>query len=249
LLSLLASGQAFAAAAPAPDGPAAKVAAATPEARIRAAFASSFPGVRITSIKTTPWKGVYEALTPEGIIYADETGQFAMNGKMVDVPTKANLTDDRLAELQRIDFSALPFERAITRVKGSGSRKLAVFADPDCPYCRQLEKDLLNIDNVTIYTFLFPLDELHPEASKHAAQIWCAKDRAAAWQAWLVDLVEPPAGSCAGDPSQELLKLGSQLDISGTPTLFLADGRRIPGYVPLADIERALDSAMAGSAH
>jgi thiol:disulfide interchange protein DsbC len=241
LLWLLFSGHGFAASS--------QAAVATPEARIRAAFASSFPGVRITSVNTTPWKGVYEALTPEGIIYADETGQFAMNGKMVDVPTKANLTDDRLADLQRIDFSTLPFERAITRVMGNGSRKLAVFADPDCPYCRQLEKELLAIDNVTIYTFLFPLDELHPEASKHATQIWCAKDRAAAWQAWLVDQVEPPVGSCVDDPSRELLQLGGRLDITGTPTLFFADGRRIPGYVPLADIERALDKAGAGPAH
>jgi thiol:disulfide interchange protein DsbC len=229
-----------------------KAAAANPlgslpdtEVRIRAAFAKSFPGVHITSVATTPWQGVFEALTPEGIIYADATGQFAMNGKMVDVPTKANLTDDRLADLQRIDFGKLPFERAIKRVKGDGSRKLAVFADPDCPFCRQLEKELLNVDNVTVYTFLFPLDELHPDASKHATRIWCAKDPAATWQAWLVNQVEPPEVSCDSDPSKELAILGNQLEITGTPTLFLANGHRIPGVVPLEDLERALGKEKA----
>jgi thiol:disulfide interchange protein DsbC len=247
LVSLLAAGTALAtrvdarAATPGPG----RDSLAAAEAHIRAAFAKSFPGVRITGVAATKWRGVYEAVTPEGIIYADATGQFAMNGKMVDVASKANITDERLADLQRIDFGSLPFERAIKRVKGDGSRKLAVFADPDCPYCRQLEKELLAVDNVTIYTFLFPLDELHPDASKHASRIWCAKDPSATWQAWLVDQVEPPEASCDGDPSKELAALGNKLEIVGTPTLFLANGRRIPGVVPLEDLERELGKARA----
>jgi thiol:disulfide interchange protein DsbC len=245
-LSLLAAGVAGPAAAEVNPAANAKVdPLADTEARIRTAFAKSFPSVHITSVAATQWQGVFEAVTPEGIIYADATGQFAMNGKMVEVATKANLTDDRLADLQRIDFGKLPFERAIKRVKGDGSRKLAVFADPDCPYCRQLEQELLDVDNVTVYTFLLPLDDLHPNASKHATRIWCSKDAAAAWQAWLVKQVEPPEASCGNDPSKELAALGSQLEIVGTPTLFLANGRRIPGVVPLADLERELDKARA----
>lgn len=249
LLAMLAAGTAVAAGStpveikPAPGARGDALAAA--EARIRAAFAKSFPSVRITSVANTQWQGVFEAVTPEGIIYADATGQFAMNGKMVDVATKANLTDDRLADLQRIDFGTLPFGSAIKRVKGDGSRKLAVFADPDCPYCRQLEQELLEVDNVTIYTFLLPLDDLHPNASKHATRIWCSKDPAATWQAWLVKQVEPPEASCDTDPSKALAALGSKLEIVGTPTLFLADGRRIPGVVPLADLERELGTARA----
>jgi thiol:disulfide interchange protein DsbC len=234
------------AAEPAAPGAQALVAAAlaeTPESRIRSAFAKSFPTVHIVSVSTTPWQGVYEAVTPEGIIYADATGKFAMSGKMVDVATQVNLTDARSSEINRIDFSALPFARAIKTVKGNGERKLAVFADPDCPYCKRLEQELQGMNNLTVFTFLFPLEELHPGATEHASRIWCAKDPAAAWTAWLIDKVEPTAAKCEGDPTRELAALGSRLQITGTPTLFLADGRRIPGLVPLEDLERELAKA------
>jgi thiol:disulfide interchange protein DsbC len=227
------------------DIAAAVTAGGSPESRIRAAFAKSFPTVRITSVGATPWQGVYEAVTPEGIIYADASGQFAMSGKMVDVPTQVNLTDARMTDLHRIDFSTLPFSRAIKSVKGNGRRKLAVFADPDCPYCKRLESELKDLDDVTVYTFLFPIDELHPGATQHAKRIWCSKDPAASWTAWLVDKVEPPEANCAGDPVAELSTLADKLEITGTPTLFLADGRRIPGLIPLDDLVREMGKATA----
>jgi thiol:disulfide interchange protein DsbC len=239
------------AAAKAPTRSTASVAtAATPEANIRAAFAKTFPTVHIKSVGPTPWPGVYEAITPEGIIYADATGRYAINGKLVDVLTLANLTQVREAELGRIDFSSLPLARAIKHVKGNGRRVMAVFADPDCPYCKKLETDLKDIDNVTVYTFVFPIEGLHPGATVHAKQIWCAKDPATAWSAWVADRVEPsqPTAGCAADPVAELSSLGERLEIQGTPTIFLADGTRIPGYIPHDELERALDSASPAAA-
>lgn len=217
-------------------------AAGTPEENIRAEFAKSFPTVKIRSVGPTPWPGVYEAVTPEGIFYADATGRYAINGKLVDVRTQANLTQQRETELGRIDFKSLPLASAIKHVKGDGSRVIAVFADPDCPYCRKLETDLKDMDNITVYTFLFPIDSLHPDASVHAQRIWCAKDQAGTWSAWLLDKVEPPEASCEGAPMKSLAALAEKLEILGTPTIFLADGRRIPGYVPRADLEHTLDT-------
>lgn len=231
-----------AAATPVASTPAAAPSAATPEENIRAEFAKSFPTVKIRSVGPTPWPGVYEAVTPEGIFYADATGRYAINGKLVDVRTQANLTKERETELGRIDFKTLPLSSAIKRVKGDGSRVIAVFADPDCPYCKRLENDLKDMDNITVYTFLFPIDSLHPAASEHAQRIWCAKDRAGTWSAWLLDQVEPPEATCEGAPMKSLAALADKLEIQGTPTIFLADGRRIPGYVPRADLEHTLDT-------
>ncbi|MFM2289525.1 MAG: hypothetical protein RL684_2668 [Pseudomonadota bacterium] len=239
---LLALSAAFATSAG--DAPGTNASLASAEAGIRAAFAKSFPSVHIKSVGTTPWPGVYEAVTPEGILYADATGHYAINGKLVDVQTQANLTQVREAELGRIDFGTLPLSRAIKQVRGDGHRVMAVFADPDCPYCRRLETDLKDIGNVTIYTFLYPLEGLHPGATEHARKIWCAKDPGTAWTAWVADRVEPVASGalCAPDPLQELASLGEKLEIQGTPTIFLADGNRIPGYVAREELEHALDS-------
>jgi thiol:disulfide interchange protein DsbC len=231
-----------AATAPAAATAAAAPATGTPEENIRAEFAKSFPTVKIRSVDPTPWPGVYEAVTPEGIFYADASGRYAINGKLVDVRTQANLTQERETELGRIDFRTLPLASAIKRVKGDGSRVIAVFADPDCPYCKRLENDLKDMDNITVYTFLFPIDSLHPAASAHAQDIWCAKDRAGTWSAWLLDQVEPATATCDGTPMKSLAALADKLEILGTPTIFLADGRRIPGYVPRADLERTLDT-------
>jgi thiol:disulfide interchange protein DsbC len=216
----------------------------TVEANIRAEFAKSFPTVKIRSVGPTPWPGVYEAVTPEGVFYADASGRYAINGRLVDVRTRANLTSERETELGRIDFKSLPFARAIKLVKGNGSRVFAVFADPDCPYCKRLEADLKDMDNVTVYTFLFPIDSLHPDATRHAKQIWCAKDPLKSWTGWVADRVALEEAHCEGDPIHELAKLGDDLQILGTPTIFLADGRRIPGYVPREQLERALDSVI-----
>lgn len=212
------------------------------EANIRASFSKSYPSVLIKGVFESPWPGMYEAVTPEGIFYADASGRYAIHGKLIEVPTQTDLTSQREAEIGRIDFSTLPLARAIKRVKGSGRRVMAVFADPDCPYCKRLESDLKSVDDLTVYYFLYPIDSLHPEASKRARQIWCSGDPAKAWVDWVADGTAPPDASCKGDPVDELARLAGRLEVIGTPTIFLPDGHRIAGYVPRDDLERALDA-------
>ena len=227
-------------ASPAALNPAPAAVSVGPEQAIRARFAASYPEVKISSIGPTVWKNVYELVTPDGIIYSDAAGDFAMSGQMMATRNKQNLTQARLSTLTRIDFGSLPFNSAIKVVKGNGSRKLAVFADPNCPYCRQLEEELQGISDLTVYTFLFPLEDIHPGARQNATSIWCAKDQPGTWTAWMLKRSEPKTAACPDDPITALNKLGIELNIVGTPTLFFADGRRISGLIKQAQLEQEL---------
>jgi len=165
---------------------------------------------------------------------------------MVDTKSHENLTQARLNERGKIDFKSLPLAKAIKIVKGNGSRTFAVFSDPDCPYCQQLEKSLLNVTDSTMYVFLFPIAALHPQAPQKAHAIWCAPDRAAAWNKWMHEKALPPTKTCAGDPIDSLQKLGDELHINSTPTIFFADGTRVAGALPDKELEKALAAASAG---
>jgi thiol:disulfide interchange protein DsbC len=127
------------------------------------------------------------------------------------------------------------------RVKGDGSRKLALFSDPDCPFCKRIEQEFLNLDNVTIYTFLYPIDQLHPVAAQKARAVWCAPDRAKAWTELMLRNVQPKAAKC-DTPVEKIVAFSEKLKIFGTPTLFLSDGQRIPGMVPAAQLDQLLNS-------
>jgi thiol:disulfide interchange protein DsbC len=158
----------------------------------------------------------------------------------MDTRTKANLTTEKVAMRTAVDLGSLPLDRSIKVVKGDGSRRMAVFADPDCPFCKELEQALESVDNVTIHTLLFPVDELHPGASKHARAIWCAPDRAAAWTAWMLRREAPPDATCQDDPIAEIRNLAIKLRLSGTPTVIFENGKRVNGLMTAADIEAAL---------
>ncbi len=204
---------------------------------------SRFPGSQVLDVQPSGVAGLYELFMGDQIVYADATGDYVFVGSLLNTRTKENVTAARLNERGRIDFSTLPFDRAIKVVKGNGSRQFAVFSDPDCPYCQQLEKSLLSVDNVTMYVFLFPIASLHPQATGKAHAIWCAKDRAAAWSQWMHEKKLPPATTCSGDPVDQLQQLGDHLRINSTPTLFFADGRRVAGAIPVAEIEQHLAKA------
>jgi thiol:disulfide interchange protein DsbC len=148
-------------------------------------------------------------------------------GDLVDTRTRTNLTEARLAETNKIDFAKLPFENAVKVVKGTGARKIAVFSDPNCPYCKQLETTLKSVDNVTVYTFLYPV--LSPDSSVKSKSIWCSKDRSGAWEGWMLDHTAPTAAASCDTTA-------------GTPTVFLADGRRLPGAVPADRLEKELSA-------
>jgi thiol:disulfide interchange protein DsbC len=155
-----------------------------------------------------------------------------------------NITEERLQKLSAIKFSELPLALAVKQVRGDGKRVLATFEDPNCGYCKKLARDLAKLDNVTIHTFLYPI--LSQDSLDKSNRIWCAADRAKAWNDWMIDGKTPGGkGDCDTTAVRKTIELGRKLAISGTPTIFFADGERIPGAVPLARIEEKLAQAAA----
>jgi thiol:disulfide interchange protein DsbC len=208
-------------------------------AKIRATLHERIPELQIESIHKSPVAGLYELNTGAELLYTND-GALLFAGRIVDSKTREDLTAARWNELNAIDFNALPFDLAIKSVRGDGSRKLAVFADPLCPYCKQLEQEMQGITNVTIYTFLFPLESIHPGASVKAVNIWCSKDRATAWSKWMLQKTEPGDTKCTGAPIDKLQALGQKIHIDSTPTFFTVDGKRTRGAVKHNEIEQLL---------
>ncbi len=201
---------------------------------------SRFPGAHVLDVQPAVIAGLYEVFLGDQIVYTDAGGNYLVVGSIIETQSKQNLTQASLNERGKINFSVLPLERAIKVVKGNGSRKFAVFSDPDCPYCQQLEKTLLSVTDITMYVFLFPIATLHPQAPVKAHAIWCAPDRAAAWNQWMHEKILPPTKTCGGDPIDALQKLGDELRINSTPTLFFADGRRVAGAIPVEELQKYL---------
>ena len=212
------------------------------EASLRKAIENAYPKMTVESIVKTPYSGLYEVYMNGQIVYTDEKFSFLIaEGHLVDSKTKKDMTTERLADLSKIDFDRLPFDQAIKVVKGNGSRKMAVFSDVDCPFCKRLEQnELSTITDVTIYTFLMPLDQLHPDAANKSKAIWCAADRTKAWQDWILNGQLPKkAGNCEV-PLDKVAALAKKLGVTSTPTIFFADGKRMLGAYPAAEIEKAL---------
>jgi thiol:disulfide interchange protein DsbC len=208
---------------------------------LREIMKKTYPELPIKGIKKTKFNELYEVYIGGQIIYTNQTFDFLIvEGRVVDPKTKIDLTELRLEELTRINFNDLPFSDAIKVVKGNGKRKIAIFSDVDCPYCKRLEKkELSNIDNITIYTFLYPL-AIHPEAEEKSKKIWCAKDRAKAWNEYIFkDKLPINPGDCK-TPINKIVKLGKDLGISSTPTIILSNGKRVPGAIPYKQLEEYL---------
>jgi thiol:disulfide interchange protein DsbC len=212
-------------------------------AKIRSTLKQRIPELQIEGIHKSPIPGLYELNTGDELIYSNDTGTLVIAGRMIDTQSRHDLTAERWNALNAIDFNSLPLDLAIKTVRGDGSRKLAVFADPLCPYCKQLEEQLQGITNVTIYTFLYPIESIHPGASLKAVEIWCSRDRSAAWTKWMLQKVDPGDTRCKGAPIDQLQKLGEKLHIDSTPTLFTADGKRTRGAIKHNEIEQLLAQA------
>ncbi len=214
-------------------------------AALKKTMEQKFPGAGIRGITKTPYFGLYEVQVDDQMVYTDSKATYVLVGSVYDTETKRNLTEARQRELNRIAFSSLPLELAIKKVKGTGERKLAVFSDADCPFCARLENDLKAVDNVTIYTFLYPIDQLHPDAARKSRKIWCAPDRLKAWEDFFASGKLPDnAGDC-DNPVSATAELGAKLRVSATPTLVFADGSLVPGALPAAQIEAQLKQAEA----
>lgn len=200
----------------------------------------------VGAIAPLPNLGLYEAVVNNKVFYTDEKGDIAFFGSMVDLKTRRNLTEQRQQELMRVDFAALPFDHAITHVKGKGTRRIAVFSDPDCPYCQQLEKDLALIEDVTIHTFLLPIPELHPDAPRKAEAIWCSADPAQAWGDYMLRGIEPvPKAEACKAPLALVADTAKRLHIEGTPGIVFADGTLLPGAIDARAIEKKLRAIAA----
>ena len=188
-------------------------------------------------MRETPYAGLYEVRVGGDILYTDKKGEFLVIGHVYDAKTSQDLTKARLDDINKISFSDLPFDSAIKQVKGNGKRVIAVFEDPNCGYCKKLRQTTLkDIDNVTIYTFMYNI--LSDDSFTKSKNIWCAPDRAKAWDDWMLNGKAAPAAPAAcATPNDKIFALGRKLRIEGTPAIFFADGTRIPGAIDLKGME------------
>lgn len=222
----------------------AATAALADEATIRKNLAERLPKFpAIDEVTKTPIPGLFEVRIGAEVLYSDEAGNYLIQGHLIDTKTRTDLTEARIAKLTQVDFASLPLADAILIKQGGGSRKMVVFGDPNCGYCKRLERDLVTLKDVSIYTFLFPI--LGPDSNVKSRDIWCAKDPAKAWRAWMVDGVAPPKamGKCDTAALDRNLALGNRHRVQGTPAVVFEDGTRAPGAVPADQIESRLAAA------
>lgn len=200
------------------------------------------PGVKADAVRKAGALNLYEVQIGGEILYTDEKATFLFNGDILDVKAKRNLTEERKLKLSQIKFSDLPLDLAVKQVKGNGKRVLVTFEDPNCTYCRKLAKELQGVNDITIYTYLYPI--LSPDSAEKSKNIWCAADRAKAWNDLMIDGKQPASANC-NHPTDKVVALGRKLNVRGTPAMIFADGSRTPGYMPAAMLEKALDKGSA----
>ena len=220
-------------------------AALAQEAVIRKNLAERLPALsKIDEVNKTPMNRLYELrVNDSDIFYTDAEGNFLIQGNLIDTRAKRNLTEERVEKLSAIDFDALPLKDAFTQVRGNGKRKLAVFEDPNCGYCKRFERDLQKVNDVTIHTFLIPI--LSADSVEKSKNIWCAKDKNKAWLDWMVRDQPAAKASCDTSALDRNLAFSKKYKITGTPTVFFADGSRVPGAISAQQIENQLGSAAA----
>lgn len=209
---------------------------------IKSKLQTEFPKANIGEVTPTPVDGLYEVvLNGRNVMYVDKNVKYLLDGEMVDLKKKVSLTQQRVQELSKVDFASLPLQDAVKVVRGNGSRKLAVFTDPDCPFCKRLEKESLQgITDVTIYQFLMPIAQLHPDAARKSALVWCAPDPAKAWNELMLDGIEPAGDGKCDTPLARVAELAQRLGISGTPGIVFESGKLVPGAIPHDQIEKEL---------
>lgn len=211
------------------------------EAEIRKAMGERLADLgKVDEVTKLPIAGLFEVRIGTDVYYTDENGNYLIEGQILDTKSHANLTEERVSKLTAIDFSSLPLKDAIVWKQGDGSRRIAVFADPNCGYCKKFERDIRQIKDVTIYTFLFPI--LGGDSPEKARNIWCAKDRGKTWVDWMVDGAMPPRmmGECDSSVIQRNTALGRKHKVNGTPALVFEDGKRVPGAMKVEQLEKQL---------
>ena len=223
-------------------------AAVAQEAVIRKNIAERLPDFpKIDEVNKTPIPGVYELRVGTEVVYSDERGEHLIQGALIDTKTGVNLTEARIEKLTAIDFANLPLKDAIVYKQGTGARKLVVFADPNCGYCKKFEKEMQQVKDVTVYTFLYSI--LGGDSPEKSRNIWCAKDSTTVWREWMVNGTVPPRAmaQCDAGALQRNMAMGKKYRVNGTPALVFEDGKRVPGALPPAQIEAQLNASRAKS--
>jgi thiol:disulfide interchange protein DsbC len=217
-------------------------AAVASEETVKKAMQKRYPDVSVESVARTPLPGIYEVFAGGGVFYVDENVNYLiMDGKLIDVERRVDVTAERMQVLTGIKFDQLPLNLAFRMVKGNGKRRMAYFTDPNCPYCKRLDQELARVTDVTVYMFLYPV--LSPDSHEKAAAVWCSKDRGKAYEDMMLEGKLPRTPGTCDTPISKILAYGQQKGIRATPTLFFADGRRITGAISRDQLERFLDGA------
>ena len=207
---------------------------------VRERVTKKIPG-KVNAIRKMPF-GMFEVVIDNEIVYVDESADYLITGHLYDTRTQEDLTAKRSDEVLRVDFSALPLQMALKVVRGDGSRPIAIFEDPNCPYCKRLERDIRTLNNTTIYVFLYPI--LSDDSVDKSTQVWCSQDPVAAWTKLMLEGQAPQkAAQGCKSPVDDTLALGHKLSVTGTPTVVFADGRRAPGVIPLDRVEQMMNAA------
>lgn len=207
--------------------------------QIKQKFEETFEGIEVDEVRATPFPELYEVRLGSELLYTNAGLDFVLQGALVDVSTLTDLTAQRIEELNRVDFASLPLKQAVKQVKGDGSRQIVVFEDPNCVYCKRLHETFAELDNLTVYTLMFPI--LAPDSRTIAEHVWCADDAAQAWSDWMLNEKLPAEVTC-DNPIDGLLELGLDLGVQGTPAIFFEDGSRVNGWLPADKLEAKLQS-------
>jgi len=210
------------------------------EAVIRKNLSERLPTLpKIEEVSKTPMNGLFEVrVNGNDLFYTDADGSFLIQGSLIDTKAKKNLTEERTEKLNAVAFDALPLKDAFTIVRGNGKRKMAIFEDPNCGYCKRFERDLQKVTDVTIHLFLFPI--LSPDSTEKSKTVWCSKDKAKAWADMMLRDKSPSAGSCDTTVLARNVEFGKKYRITGTPTMIFADGTRVPGAISAQQVEKYL---------
>ena len=209
--------------------------------RVKAELRKKITDATVDSVRKVPYGNLFEVTVGSELFYTDEKASFLLLGSIVDLKTRENVTETRMRQLSRVDFASLPLDSAVKIVRGNGSRKVAIFADPNCGYCKRFERDLLGISDITVYLFLYPI--LAPDSMQKSKAVWCAPDRGKAWIDYMVRDISVPVDTSCATPIDKNLEYGKSKRIQGTPTIFFEDGERVPGAMTIADFEKKLAAA------
>ena len=210
------------------------------EASVRRGVETRFDGIKVDSVTKTSYGGLYEIVVGETLFYTDENVNFVFKGEIIDARSQKNLTEERQQKLTAIKFDDLPLDLAIKQVRGNGKRVVAMFSDPHCPYCKTFEQTLQQVDDITIYVFMFPV--IHPELADQSKSVWCSSDRAKAWLDVALRGKPPTAPATCANPVEKNLQLGRSIGVNSTPTLILASGERVSGALSKGDLNDVLDA-------